>query len=115
MYEVLDTHGDQQKHSYVCICVRCVTYGIADIGQVEGAIVMGLGYFTSEEVLYDRATGANLSYGTWKYKPPMANDIPVDLRVELLHDAPNPSGVLRSKRKRKVNWCVMSIMQCDTK
>lgn len=70
---------------------------LADIGQVEGAVVMGLGYFTSEEVRYDEKNGQNLTIGTWKYKPPSAKDIPIDFRVELLKNAPNPSGVLRSK------------------
>ncbi|OQV23094.1 Xanthine dehydrogenase [Hypsibius exemplaris] len=70
---------------------------LIDVGQVEGAVEMGLGYYTSEEQIYDPKTGENLSYGTWKYKPPMAKDIPVDFRVTLLQNAPNPSGVLRSK------------------
>jgi hypothetical protein len=31
------------------------------------------------------------------YKPPGAKDIPIDFRVELRKNAPNPFGVLRSK------------------
>ena len=68
-----------------------------DIGQVEGATVMGVGYFLSEELVYDETTGALQSDSTWTYKPPSALDIPVQLRVELLPNAPNPVGVLSSK------------------
>ena len=32
-----------------------------------------------------------------EYKPPSSKDIPLDFRVELLKDAPNPIGVLGSK------------------
>ena len=36
-----------------------------DVGQVEGAFIMGLGYYTSEIVKYDKKTGEKLSNGTW--------------------------------------------------
>nr|XP_053649189.1 uncharacterized protein LOC128700182 isoform X1 [Cherax quadricarinatus]XP_053649190.1 uncharacterized protein LOC128700182 isoform X1 [Cherax quadricarinatus]XP_053649191.1 uncharacterized protein LOC128700182 isoform X1 [Cherax quadricarinatus]XP_053649192.1 uncharacterized protein LOC128700182 isoform X1 [Cherax quadricarinatus] len=68
-----------------------------DIGQVEGAFIMGLGLYTSEIVKYDTNTGQKLSNSTWEYKPPTALDIPVDLRVTLLPNASNPHGVLGSK------------------
>ena len=32
-----------------------------------------------------------------EYKPPSSKDIPIDFRVSLLKNAPNPVGVLRSK------------------
>jgi hypothetical protein len=32
-----------------------------------------------------------------EYKPPAIKDIPIDLRVTLLPNSPNPVGVLRSK------------------
>jgi xanthine dehydrogenase/oxidase len=67
-----------------------------DIGQIEGAFVMGLGYFLTEEVVVSDS-GALLSNGTWEYKPPCSQDIPVNFTVSLLKDAPNPLGVLRSK------------------
>lgn len=36
-----------------------------DIGQVEGAFVMGVGLYTSELVKFDVETGVKLSNGTW--------------------------------------------------
>ncbi|XP_035659160.1 xanthine dehydrogenase/oxidase-like isoform X2 [Branchiostoma floridae] len=68
-----------------------------DVGQVEGAFVFGLGYWLTEKCVYDKDTGRLLTNGTWEYKPPTTKDIPVDLRVTLLPDAPNPYNVIRSK------------------
>lgn len=78
-----------------------------DIGQVEGGLVMALGYMLCEEVLYktdaraDRHGGGILqvNLGTWGYKPPSALDIPQVLNINLLPGEPNPSpaGVLGSK------------------
>lgn len=36
-----------------------------DIGQVEGAFIMGVGLYTSELVKFDVETGVKLSNGTW--------------------------------------------------
>ncbi|KAL4225425.1 hypothetical protein ACF0H5_016115 [Mactra antiquata] len=68
-----------------------------DIGQVEGAFMMGVGHNTTEEVAYDPTTGKMINYDTWGYHPPTNKDIPIDFRVSLLKNAPNPVGFLRSK------------------
>lgn len=70
---------------------------MVDVGQVEGGFVMGQGLFTTEEPLYDPVTGQRLTNSTWHYKPPLAQDIPVDFRVTLLQNSPNPVGVQLSK------------------
>jgi xanthine dehydrogenase molybdopterin-binding subunit B len=36
-----------------------------DVGQVEGAFIMGLGLFTTEFMQYDEHTGEKLVTGTW--------------------------------------------------
>jgi len=69
---------------------------VVDIGQVEGGYVMGLGLCLTEEIEYD-SDGCPLQYNTWEYKPLTGFDIPLDLRVSLLKDAPNPAGFLSSK------------------
>ena len=77
------------------------TSPIIDIGQVEGAFIMGLGLFTSEEIKHDPSTGELLTKNTWEYKPPAAKDIPQDFRVTLLKNARNPMGVMSSKGNRE--------------
>ncbi|XP_033731118.1 xanthine dehydrogenase-like [Pecten maximus] len=77
-----------------------------DIGQVEGAFVMGLGYWLTEELKNDPATGALLTNSTWEYKPPLCKDIPIDFRVHLLKNAPNPVGILRSKASGEPPLCM---------
>lgn len=79
-----------------------------DIGQVEGAFVMGMGYFTCEEIVHDPNTGRLLTNRTWNYKPPGAKDIPIDFRVTLRKNAPNPTGVLRSKATGEPPFCLSS-------
>lgn len=68
-----------------------------DIGQVEGAFVMGLGCFLSEDIIFDGQSGSILNDGTWEYKPPTTKDIPIDWRIHLLPDTPNPYGIHSSK------------------
>ena len=57
-----------------------------DIGQVEGGYVQGLGFLTTEEILYDE-DGRLITDNIWTYKPPCTKSIPLDFRVALAdHD-----------------------------
>ena len=55
--------------------------GELDVGQAQGAFVMGLGFWLLEKVRYNPETGKLLTNGTWEYKPPMSKDIPIDFRI----------------------------------
>jgi xanthine dehydrogenase large subunit len=68
-----------------------------DIGQIEGGFVQGMGWLTSEELVWD-AHGRLATHAPSTYKIPTAGDVPAHLRVELLADSPNRSATIhRSK------------------
>ncbi|XP_037946122.1 indole-3-acetaldehyde oxidase-like [Teleopsis dalmanni] len=77
-----------------------------DIGQIEGAFVMCLGYWLSENLVYDRQTGQLMTNRTWNYKPPGAKDIPIDFRIELLQKSKNQGGFMRSKATGEPPSCL---------
>ncbi|XP_076397558.1 uncharacterized protein LOC100882814 isoform X3 [Megachile rotundata] len=81
-----------------------------DLGQVEGAFVMGIGYWTSEDLIYDPKSGQLTNYRTWNYKPPGAKDIPVDFRVYFRRNAPNPLSILRSKATGEPPLCMSYVI-----
>ncbi|XP_011694373.1 PREDICTED: xanthine dehydrogenase/oxidase-like isoform X2 [Wasmannia auropunctata] len=81
-----------------------------DVGQVEGAFVMGIGYWTSEELVYDSKTGALTNDRTWNYKPPGVKDIPEDFRVSFRRNSPNTLGVLRSKATGEPPLCMSYVI-----
>lgn len=60
-----------------------------DIGQVEGGFVQGMGWLTSEELVWDQQ-GKLLTHGPASYKIPAIGDVPADLRVTLLENRKNP-------------------------
>ncbi|BFZ04913.1 hypothetical protein BsWGS_07952 [Bradybaena similaris] len=68
-----------------------------DLGQLEGAFVMGLGMFLLESMTLDTQTGKLLTDGSNTYKTPLTKDVPLKFNVKFLRNAPNPVGVLGSK------------------
>jgi len=70
-----------------------------DIGQIEGAFVMGVGFFFTEDCITNQDKGYIINNGTWDYKPPSSLDIPINFNVTLLGGTPNacPQSVLSSK------------------
>ncbi|XP_037902815.1 xanthine dehydrogenase-like isoform X2 [Hermetia illucens] len=79
---------------------------IIDVGQIEGAFIMGVGYWLTEKLVFNRQSGELLTNRTWTYKPPGAKDIPIDFRITLLQNSPNPAGFLRSKATGEPASCL---------
>lgn len=67
-----------------------------DIGQIEGGFVQGMGWLTTEELVYD-AEGVLRTHAPSTYKIPVASDVPADLRVRLFDGANREDTVYRSK------------------
>ena len=74
-----------------------------DVGQIEGGFIQGLGWCILEELKWGDAAhpwarpGHLITRGPGAYKIPTADDIPRELNVTLLRNAPNPRAVHSSK------------------
>lgn len=67
-----------------------------DRGQIEGAFIQGLGWLTTEELIWN-SQGKLLSNSPMNYKIPTVGDHPKQLHIELF-DEPNPEySIYRSK------------------
>jgi xanthine dehydrogenase large subunit len=67
-----------------------------DIGQVEGGFVQGMGWLTTEELVFD-GKGRLTTHAPATYKIPVASDVPADFRTKL-HMRPNRMDTIyRSK------------------
>ena len=64
-----------------------------DIGQVEGAFVQGMGWLTTEELVWNGA-GKLMTNGPASYKIPAVADMPLDLRVKLVENRKNPEDTV---------------------
>jgi xanthine dehydrogenase large subunit len=67
-----------------------------DIGQIEGGFVQGLGWLTTEELVWD-AKGKLLTRGASTYKIPTAADIPQHFNIQLWHEANREDTIGGSK------------------
>src|SRR5271154_6812922 len=67
-----------------------------DIGQIEGGLVQGMGWLTSEELVFD-AAGRLLTHAPSTYKIPCASDVPAVFEVALFDGANRENTIYRSK------------------
>jgi xanthine dehydrogenase large subunit len=74
---------------------RSINPGI-DIGQVEGGFIQGMGWLTSEELVWN-AAGKLLSHAPSTYKIPATGDVPKHFKVELWSEANREDNVYGSK------------------
>jgi xanthine dehydrogenase large subunit len=68
-----------------------------DIGQIEGGFIQGMGWLTTEELVWDSA-GRLRTHAPSTYKIPTASDVPADFRVALHESGGNrEDSIYRSK------------------
>jgi xanthine dehydrogenase large subunit len=68
-----------------------------DIGQIEGGFVQGMGWLTTEELVFD-GEGRLRTHAPSTYKIPCASDVPADFRVALYKSKGNREDTIyRSK------------------
>ncbi len=68
-----------------------------DIGQVEGAFIQGMGWLTSEELVWHPQSGKLTTHAPSTYKIPTANDCPAQFHVRLFDNPKLPDTVNQSK------------------
>ncbi len=67
-----------------------------DMGQIEGGFVQGMGWLTSEELIWDK-TGKLASNSAANYKIPTAHDLPKQWRVTLFNRKNSEQTIYNSK------------------
>lgn len=68
-----------------------------DLGQIEGGFIQGMGWLTSEELVFGK-DGQFLTHAPSTYKIPTAGDRPPDFRMQLMENQENAEeSVFRSK------------------
>ena len=67
-----------------------------DIGQIEGGFVQGMGWLTTEELVFGEE-GHLLTHAPSTYKIPVASDVPADFRVALYPNTNREETIYRSK------------------
>jgi len=71
-----------------------------DIGQAEGAFMMGVGQVLREKVVFvkeGKEKGKLVTEGTWKYKLPGIKDVPKIFNVSFYENNTFTKGILSSK------------------
>ena len=67
-----------------------------DRGQIEGGFMQGLGWLTSEELVFD-AQGRLRTHAPSSYKIPVASDVPDVFNVTLWQEPNDEATIYRSK------------------
>ncbi|XP_053608547.1 uncharacterized protein LOC128674181 isoform X2 [Plodia interpunctella] len=81
-----------------------------DIGQVEGAFMMGQGYWTSENLVYEANSGNIQTDRTWNYYVPQARDIPQDFRIYFKKKSFGKEILLGSKATGEPPLCLSVVV-----
>ncbi|KAG2391060.1 Abscisic-aldehyde oxidase [Vigna angularis] len=85
-----------------------------DLGQIEGAFVQGLGFFMLEE--YEtNLDGLVLQDGTWNYKIPTVDTIPMQFNVQVLNSGHHQHRVLSSKASGEPPLVLAASIHCATR
>ncbi|GIQ87815.1 hypothetical protein KIPB_009929, partial [Kipferlia bialata] len=79
-----------------------------DCGQVEGGFTQGMGFLTTEEVMFDEAGDATqqIEATPLSYAVPGFTEVPVDMRTSLLFDQPNNQSIHASKASAEAPTCL---------
>ena len=92
---IVDTLTGEYKVLRVDIChdVGSSLNPAIDKGQVEGGFIQGMGWLTTEELVWDEQ-GRLVTDSPSSYKIPTIADIPVDFRTRLLENNTNPEQTI---------------------
>ncbi len=95
---VIDTMTGEMKLLAVDILHDCGASlnPALDIGQIEGGFVQGLGWLTTEELVFDNE-GRLRTHAPSTYKIPVASDVPAHFHVELWDEPNREDAIYRSK------------------
>lgn len=78
-----------------------------DIGQIEGCFVQAMGFCLTEEQVYSKKDGRLVNAGSWDYKIPSAQDVPIRMNVSLLPSENTSWGaVFSSKATGEPTYCL---------